>query len=87
MSSHHKRYRPYIRRQHPSDRADDFSTAMRLALYLNQGWKGWVLVQHGVRGKVLAIAGTQEELVRSVIGPDERFRDWSRRVQAFGALS
>ncbi|ADC73104.1 hypothetical protein TK90_2617 (plasmid) [Thioalkalivibrio sp. K90mix] len=86
MSSHHKKYRPYIRRQHPADRADDFSTALRLALFQENGWRGWVLVQHGVRGKVVEIARSRGELIHSMVGADEGFQAWARRVQAFGPL-
>ncbi|WP_019584151.1 hypothetical protein [Thioalkalivibrio sp. ALE16] len=86
MSSHHKKYRPCIRRQHPADRADDFFTALRLAVFQENGWRGWVLVQHGVRGKVVGIARSRGELIHSMVGPDESFRAWARRVQVFGRL-
>lgn len=56
---------PYIRRQKPSDKADDLRTAIRLSAFNLQNRKGWGMVQHGFRGPVLAVAGSKRELLES----------------------
>ncbi|WP_019025407.1 MULTISPECIES: hypothetical protein [unclassified Thioalkalivibrio] len=86
MSSRHKKFRPYIRRRHASDRSDDFHTALRLSIFDEAGWGGWVLVQHGVRGKVIAVERSRDEVVGSVVSSGESFREWALRVQGFGEM-
>jgi len=84
MSSKHKKFRPYIRRLKPSDRADDWRTALRLAVYQMRNWNGWVMVQHGFPGRVMAVGESKQELLRSpfsVLSGRYSFKQWAREVQ------
>lgn len=86
MSSKHKKYRPYIRRLKPSDKADDFRTDMCLALHRVTGWSGWVIAQHGFPGRVIAVERFKKDLVRTplpVYFGDKTFKQWARGVQRY----
>lgn len=86
MSSKHKKYRPYIRRLKPSDKADDFRTAVRLALYRQVGWSGWVMAQYGFPGVVIAVDRNRRDLMRSPLAVwvgDKTFKQWARGVQLY----
>lgn len=88
MSSKHKKYRPYVRRLKPSDKADDFRTALRLAFYREVGWKGWVIAQHGFPGVVTAVDRSKRDLMRSpfvVYLGKKTFRQWARDFQRHAA--
>ena len=46
--------------------------------------KGWVMVQHGFRGRVLAVAGSKRELMDSplaVLIGRYSFKEWARQIQ------
>lgn len=88
MSSHHKKYRPYIRRMKPSDKSDDFWTAIRLELYRSADWSGWVLVQHGFPGVVMAVDRCKRDLMHSpfpVLAGSKTFKQWARDFQRHAA--
>lgn len=88
MSSKHKKFRPYIRRMKPSDKADDFRTALRLALYRDVGWSGWVMAQHGFPGRVTAVERDKSDLKRSPLAVyvgAKTFKQWARDVQRYAA--
>lgn len=88
MSSKHKKYRPYVRRLKPNDKADDFRTAIRLEIYRQVGWSGWVLAQHGFPGRVIGVERDKADLMRSpfpVMLGQKTFKQWARDVQRHAA--
>lgn len=88
MCSKHKKFRPYVRRLKPSDKADDFRTAVRLAVYREAGWTGWVMVQHGFPGRVMGVERSKRDLMRSplpVLVGAKTFKQWARDAQRYAA--
>lgn len=71
----------YLRHMKPSDKANDFRTAIRLATFADKScWKHpervkpVVLVQHGVKG-VAAVFMNRDEALRSMMAQNKKARN------------
>ena len=88
MSSKHKRYRPYVRRMKPGDKADDFRTAICLEFYREIKRKAWVLAQHGFPGRVIGVDSSKRALMQSplvVAVGRKTFKQWARDTQRYAS--
>lgn len=71
------KYIPYIRKVQPRDRAADFRTSMRIAVFeTHKGYDYYVVVQRGVPNLVI-IAGLSKRDIK-----DSLFAGWKRFVKA-----
>lgn len=64
-----RKFTPYIRRNHAGDRSESLRVALRIAYFEGAGKPFYVLVQHGVRGLVIAVAADRRELRNTLVGP------------------
>ena len=79
----HQRFKPYIRRQRPSDKAEDLRTALRLGILPELSPKTYVLVQRGCPG-VLAVGLSRREVQRSILSvtmKQKTFRRWQMDIK------
>lgn len=66
----HRNLKPYARRHHVGDKANNFRDAYRLAYFIMMHGEGrfYVLVQHGVKGIVIGAASSKRGLFENMLG-------------------
>lgn len=79
-----KKFRPYVRRAKPGDYGADARTAILLNFRRNVGWPTYVLVQRGVRHRVMNCGKSRLEVMQSplfVRSGRMTFKQWSKAIQ------
>lgn len=79
-----RKFRPYVRLANGREHASSFRDAFRLAFYQQLGKPFYVMVQHGVPNRVMAIGASKRDVQRQPLGAHKSrggFKAWSKRLQ------